>query len=48
MAYLLDANVTKTITPKGHSIPLDDFYSAEQGKGAQTPPSSRIGIKLRF
>jgi len=21
-----------------HSLPLDDFYSAEQGKGAQTPP----------
>src|ERR1700682_4157486 len=23
-----------------HSLPLDDFYIAEQGKGAQTPPPS--------
>jgi hypothetical protein len=23
-----------------HSLPLDDFYNAEQGKGDQTPPPS--------
>src|ERR1700681_4158817 len=23
-----------------HSLPLDDFYIAEQGKGAQMPPTS--------